>query len=107
MEKKMSLYTESIKTANIWVLKFEDFINKVFTNKYNPFYYHGALPQFYLWVLFLSGLLLFAYYIPTIDNAYLSKSLVNAWTSVDYITNKLPFGAIFRGIHRYAGDAMV
>ena len=44
------------------------------TSKYNPLYYHGALPQFYLWVLFLSGLLLFAYYIPTIDSsAYFSN----------------------------------
>jgi quinol-cytochrome oxidoreductase complex cytochrome b subunit len=61
-------------------------------------------------VLYLSGLLLFAYYIPTIDNAYLSATaqhVINAWTSVDYITDKLPFGAVVRGIHRYAGDAMV
>ncbi len=81
--------------------------NVLITSKYNPFYYHGALPQFYFWVLFLSGLLLFAYYIPTIDNAYFSQKLINAWTSVQYITETLPFGAVVRGIHRYAGDAMV
>jgi quinol-cytochrome oxidoreductase complex cytochrome b subunit len=103
----MSLYTDAIKTANNGVLQFELLVNKISTSKYNPFYYHGALPQFYLWVLYLSGLLLFAYYIPTIDNAYLSKKLVNAWTSVQYITIKLPFGGVVRGIHRYAGDAMV
>lgn len=85
----------------------EEWTNKATTSKYNPFYYHGALPQFYLWVLFLSGLLLFAYYIPTIDNAYASESIINAWTSVNYITNTIPFGAVIRGIHRYAGDAMV
>lgn len=96
-----------LKQANVLTLKFEKVINVFLTSKYNPFYYHGALPQFYLWVLFLSGLLLFAYYIPTIDNAYFSQKLVNAWTSVDYITNTLPFGAVIRGIHRYAGDAMV
>lgn len=88
-------------------LKLEEWTNIVSTSKYNPFYYHGALPQFYLWVLFLSGLLLFAYYIPTIDNAYSSENLINAWTSVNYITNTIPFGAVIRGIHRYAGDAMV
>lgn len=103
----MSVYEESIKGLNKAVLALEDVTNKIATNKYNPFYYHGALPQFYLWVLFLSGLLLFAYYIPTVDNAYLSKNLVNAWTSVQYITDTLPFGAVVRGIHRYAGDAMV
>lgn len=85
----------------------EDLINKVITSKYNPLYYHGALPQFIMYVLFISGLLLFAYYVPTIDNAYFSKNLVNAYTSVDYITNEIPFGAVVRGIHRYAGDAMV
>lgn len=101
----MNVYTELIN-KNI-ELPLEDLTNRITTSKYNPFYYHGALPQFYLWVLYLSGLLLFAYYIPTIDNAYSSENLINAWTSVDYITNKIPFGAVIRGIHRYAGDAMV
>lgn len=88
-------------------LVLEDLTNKVITSKYNPLYYHGALPQFIMYVLFISGLLLFAYYVPTIDNAYFSKNLVNAYTSVEYITNNIPFGAVVRGIHRYAGDAMV
>jgi quinol-cytochrome oxidoreductase complex cytochrome b subunit len=103
----MSAYTGLIQAFNKGFLVLEDWLNKIFTNKYNPLYYHGALPQFFLWVLFLSGLLLFAYYIPTIDNAYLSKATVNAWTSVRYITNTLPFGGVVRGIHRYSGDAMV
>jgi len=101
------IYNHFIDGANKLTLAIEDITNIFITSKYNPFYYHGALPQFYLWVLFISGLLLFAYYIPTIDNAYLSNKLVNAWTSVDYITNTLPFGGVVRGIHRYAGDAMV
>lgn len=103
----VSWYDLFIQEMNKFLLSLENVTNAITTNKYNPFYYHGALPQFYLWVLFLSGLLLFAYYIPTIDNAYLSRSLVNAWTSVQYITEKLPFGGIIRCIHRYAGDAMV
>lgn len=101
------MYSSIPKGMTDLTLAIEKATNAVLTNKYNPFYYHGALPQFYLWVLFLSGLLLFAYYIPTIDNAYFSENLVNAWTSVDYITDTLPFGAVVRGIHRYAGDAMV
>jgi quinol-cytochrome oxidoreductase complex cytochrome b subunit/NAD-dependent dihydropyrimidine dehydrogenase PreA subunit len=101
------MYTSIPKGLTDLTLAIEKGTNAVISNKYNPFYYHGALPQFYLWVLFLSGLLLFAYYIPTIDNAYFSANLVNAWTSVDYITDKLPMGAVIRGIHRYAGDAMV
>ncbi len=103
----MSAYEQLIKSGNKFFLVFEDITNKIMTSKYNPLYYHGALPQFYLWVLFLSGLLLFAYYIPTVDNAYLSIGVINAWTSVEYINDKIPFGAVVRGIHRYAGDAMV
>jgi quinol-cytochrome oxidoreductase complex cytochrome b subunit/NAD-dependent dihydropyrimidine dehydrogenase PreA subunit len=104
-----SLYDAAINELNKLLLVLENITNAITTSKYNPFYYHGALPQFYLWVLFLSGLLLFAYYIPTVDNAYLSpsKNLINAWTSVQYITDKLPFGGVIRAIHRYAGDAMV
>ncbi len=98
------LYTDSL---NKGMLKIEHVTNVIATSKYNPFYYHGALPQFFLWVLFLSGLLLFAYYIPTIDQAYAAKEMINAYTSVQYITNTIPFGAVVRGIHRYAGDAMV
>jgi quinol-cytochrome oxidoreductase complex cytochrome b subunit len=98
------LYTDGVNRATLVV---EDFFNKVTSSKYNPFYYHGALPQFFLWVLFLSGLLLFAYYVPTIDNAYDSKRLINAYTSVKYINDTIPFGMMVRGIHRYAGDAMV
>lgn len=101
------IYNHFIDGANKFTLFIEDGINVLITSKYNPFYYHGALPQFYLWVLFLSGLLLFAYYIPTIDSAYFSSKLINAWTSVQYITETLPFGAVIRGIHRYSGDAMV
>jgi quinol-cytochrome oxidoreductase complex cytochrome b subunit/Pyruvate/2-oxoacid:ferredoxin oxidoreductase delta subunit len=98
------LYTDPLTKAT---LVCEDWFNKICTSKYNPFYYHGALPQFFLWVLFLSGLLLFAYYVPTIDNAYASENLINAYTSVKYITQTIPFGYLVRGIHRYAGDAMV
>jgi quinol-cytochrome oxidoreductase complex cytochrome b subunit len=106
-EPKDSPYSRFIAQANKVTLVLENLTNELITNKYNPFYYHGALPQFYLWVLLLSGLLLFAYYIPTIDQAYLSLNLVNAWTSVEYITKTLPFGSVVRGIHRYSGDAMV
>ncbi len=100
-------YNHFIAVSNKLTLAIEDGFNHAITSKYNPLYYHGALPQFYMYVLFLSGLLLFAYYVPTIDNAYLSNKLINAWTSVQYITNTVPFGGVIRGIHRYAGDAMV
>ncbi len=89
------MYTEKLQRKTIEV---ESILNKIFSQKYNPFYYHGALPNFFIWVLFLSGLLLFAYYQPTLATAY---------ASVRFITFELPFGNLFRSIHRYASDGMM
>lgn len=90
------VYTEPLK--KYLVLPLEKFCNDVFTQKYNPFYYHGALPNFFIWVLFASGLLLFAYYSPTLERAY---------ETIRYITYELPFGNAFRSLHRYAADGMM
>ncbi|MEM0951643.1 MAG: cytochrome b N-terminal domain-containing protein [Cyanobacteria bacterium P01_H01_bin.74] len=89
------MYTEPLQKIT---LQIEQGLNKVFTQKYNPFYYHGALPNFFIWSLFLTGLLLFAYYQPTLANAY---------SSLHYITYELPFGNLFRSLHRYASDGMM
>lgn len=89
------MYTEPFQRVTLWI---EKALNVLFSQKYNPFYYHGALPNFFLWVLFASGLLLFAYYQPTLANAY---------DSVEYITKQLPFGNLFRSMHRYAADGMM
>jgi len=89
------VYTEPLQRATLWI---ERGLNNVFSQRYNPFYYHGALPNFFIWALFLSGLLLFAYYQPTLANAY---------RSVSYITFELPFGNMFRSVHRYASDGMM
>lgn len=88
-------YSESLKRS---VQQIERGLNVVFSQRYNPFYYHGALPNFFIWVLYLSGLLLFAYYVPTLAQAY---------DSVNYITNGLPFGNAIRTLHRYAADGMM
>lgn len=90
------MYTEPIRKG--LVLPIEKLGNKIFTQKYNPFYYHGALPNVFIWSLFISGLLLFAYYVPTLAKAY---------DSVRYITFDLPAGNAIRSIHRYAADGMM
>ncbi len=89
------MYTEPLQKATLWL---EKGLNSLFSQKYNPFYYHGALPNFFIWALFLTGLLLFAYYQPTLATAY---------ASIHYITFELPFGNLFRSIHRYASDGMM
>jgi quinol-cytochrome oxidoreductase complex cytochrome b subunit len=89
------VYTEPLQRAT---LRIESALNSIFSQRYNPFYYHGALPNFFIWVLFASGLLLFAYYQPTLATAY---------ASVRFITFELPFGNLFRSLHRYASDGMM
>lgn len=92
------MYKTILDKLQTLTIAFEKWLNKILSQKYNPLYYHGALPNFFMWALFISGLLLFVYYQPTLDSAYIS---------VNYISNKIPFGSIVRGIHRYSADAMM
>ena len=91
------MLTNIVRGGQKVILRLEDILNKIFSSEQNILYYHGAMPNFFMWMLFLSGLLLFAYYTPTLEAAY---------QSVEYITKKLPYGDVIRGIHRYAADAM-
>lgn len=92
------MFTSLVRTGQRVILRLEDILNKIFTSEENILYYHGALPNFFLWTLFLSGLLLFVYYMPTLEGAY---------QSVEYISHKVPFGDMVRGVHRYAADGML
>ena len=92
------MYKKTLEKLQTLTISFEKWLNKVFSQQYNPFYYHGALPNLFMWTLFITGLLLFAYFQPTLDSAYIS---------VNYITNSIPFGGIVRGMHRYSADAMM
>lgn len=92
----MTTYVEAIQQR--LVLPLEKVTNKVFTQKYNPFYYHGALPNLFLWVLFITGLLLLVYYQATLATAY---------DSMKFITYEAPFGNAMRSLHRYAADGMM
>ncbi len=92
------MFTRIVRAGQLVFLRIEDLLNKIFSSEQNVLYYHGAMPNFFMWILFLSGLLLFAYYMPTLEGAY---------QSVEYITQKIPFGDMIRGIHRYAADAML
>jgi len=96
IQEAKAVYIEPIQKHV--VLPLERATNAVFTQKYNPFYYHGALPNFFLWALFLTGLLLLVYYQPTLATAY---------ASMKYITFEAPFGNAMRSIHRYAADGMM
>ena len=93
-----AVLTKIVRLGQQTLLRIEDILNKIFGSEQNILYYHGAIPNFFMWMLFLSGLLLFAYYTCTLEAAY---------QSVEYITQKIPFGDIIRGVHRYAADGMM
>jgi len=81
-----------------WTLKLDVAINRVYPTDFNPLYYTGGLSNLFLTVLVLSGIFLFFYYVPSFNGAY---------TSIQFITNDVPYGQIVRGIHRYAADGFI
>ncbi|MEO7993724.1 MAG: cytochrome b N-terminal domain-containing protein [bacterium] len=81
-----------------FILWFEDKVNRAFNNRLNPFYYHGALPNFFLFTLFATGILLMFHYVPVRPRAYME---------IQFLTRQVPFGLWMRGVHRYAADGMM
>lgn len=90
------------KRALTWLLrqtlKLDVYINRVYPTDWNPLYYTGGLANFFLFVLVISGILLFFYYVASLDGAF---------ASIAYVTERVPYGGLFRGIHRYAADAFI
>ncbi|MBI3814979.1 MAG: cytochrome b N-terminal domain-containing protein [Nitrospinae bacterium] len=81
------------------LLIIEGWGNRIFTPKYNPFYYLGAIALFLMWVLLFTGLYLFLFYEISVEGAY---------KSVQYITEGQRFyGGIIRSLHRYTADGLI
>jgi quinol-cytochrome oxidoreductase complex cytochrome b subunit/coenzyme F420-reducing hydrogenase delta subunit len=73
--------------------------NRMFTSRYNPFYYLGQLSILLLIVLLVSGIYILLFYKINVERAY---------DAVEYITvEQWYLGGIMRSIHRYASDALV
>ena len=75
----------------------EDLANQIFTPRYNPFYYLGAIAIFFLWLLLVSGIYLFIFY--SIGEPYES---VRRMTEVQWYA-----GGIMRSVHRYSADGLI
>ena len=90
------------KRALTWLLRqtlrLDVYINRVYPTDWNPLYYTGGLANFFLLVLVISGILLFFYYVASLDEAY---------ASIAFVTERVPYGGLIRGIHRYAADAFI
>jgi quinol-cytochrome oxidoreductase complex cytochrome b subunit len=66
--------------------------------KVNWFYTLGSATLFTMVIQIVTGILLTLYYVPEPAQAY---------ASVNYITNELPFGWLIRGLHHWGASAMV
>ena len=116
------MYKKFLTLTKNLTVSLEKALNFLTTQENNPLYFHGALPLYTFWFLIFSGIMLWMYYIPTLDRA---------WTSVNYITSLpvihqvmkdghpiwqtvaispatgIPYGAVVRGIHRWGAAAMM
>lgn len=79
-------------------LRLDVLVNRIYPSDINPLYYTGGLANLFLFILVLSGIFLFFYY---------EASLGGAFDSVQYLTQRVPYGGIVRGIHRYAADGFI
>ncbi|MBI3910003.1 MAG: cytochrome b N-terminal domain-containing protein [Armatimonadetes bacterium] len=78
-----------------WV---DNAFNKIYPQDYNPMYYLGGVSNLFFWFVIGTGIVLFLYYKPSLEEAY---------GSVDYLTQQVPYGQAVRGLHRYGADAML
>lgn len=79
------------------VYTIENWTNRVFTPKYNPFYYLGTICFFLLVLIVISGVYLFIFYRTGSPYETVQGLTVNQW----YI------GGIMRSMHRYASDGLI
>lgn len=92
------MYRKTLTALQRWTLRVDVWINRVYPSDLNPLYYTGGLTHLFLFILVLSGIFIFLYYVP---------SLAGAHESVTFLTERVPYGGLIRGIHRYAADAFV
>ncbi|MBI4280158.1 MAG: cytochrome b N-terminal domain-containing protein [Armatimonadetes bacterium] len=92
------MYKRWLRALQRATLRVDVFINRVYPSEWNPLYFTGGLGNLFLVVLVLSGIFIFLYYMPSIDSAH---------NSVSYLTERVPYGGLIRGIHRYAADGFM
>jgi quinol-cytochrome oxidoreductase complex cytochrome b subunit len=92
------VYRKTLTGLQRFTLRLDVAINSVYPSDLNPLYYTGGLTNLFLFILVLSGIFIFFYYVPSMSDAH---------PSVTYLTEVVPYGGLIRGIHRYAADAFL
>jgi len=86
------MYREFLVLGHKGFLIVEDWLNRVFSPRFNPMYYLGAIAFLFIWMVFISGFYLLFFYHIGVEWAYDSLNSLNR------------FNKIFRSMHRYASD---
>lgn len=73
----------------------EHYVDKA---KTSPWYCLGSLVWLFWMITIVTGCVLMAWYVPSIQEAF---------DSVIRIQNEIPFGGITRGMHKYGADALI
>ena len=95
---RLSVYNKTVNLGwRIWSWV-DDKFNRLYPQDYNPMYYLGGISNLFFWFVIGTGIVLFLYYKPSLEDAY---------HSVEYLTQKVPYGQAVRGLHRYGADAML
>ncbi|MCW8835459.1 MAG: cytochrome b N-terminal domain-containing protein, partial [Rhodospirillales bacterium] len=93
----LNAFKRTLLVAYLWV---ESLFDYIFGQKYNPFYYLGALTWFFFWVVSVSGIYLFL--------GGFDTGVTEVYDSVQWLTHDNWYlGGIMRSLHRYGSDAMV
>jgi len=91
------MYRRILAWLNKGFLAVEDTASLIFSPRYNPFYYLGAIGVLFMWLLLGTGVYLFIFY-----------KIYSAYPSVKYITEEQWYlGGIMRSLHRYSADGLV
>ena len=108
------MYRKFLSLLKNLTVSFEKMINILTTQEHNPLYFHGAIPLYIFWFLIFSGILLWMYYIPTLERAWSSVNYISALPLIEKgVVNPadpssgIPYGFIIRGIHRYGAASMM
>ncbi|MBI5682650.1 MAG: hydrogenase iron-sulfur subunit [Deltaproteobacteria bacterium] len=93
------MFDKVLSMGHKGLLIIEEIFNRIFSPRFNPLYYLGAIAFFFLWFDFVSGIYLLFYYRISVDEAY---------KSIEYLTNNQWYlGGIMRSIHRYSSDGLM
>jgi quinol-cytochrome oxidoreductase complex cytochrome b subunit len=116
------MYKKFLSLTKSLTVSLEKGLNFLTTQEHNPLYFHGAMPLYCFWFLIFSGIMLWMYYIPTLERAWSSVNYITSLPVIEQVAKDgksiwqtaaisdatgIPYGAVVRGIHRWGAAGMM